>query len=181
MAEYKAIRGHTIRTVAGDPDPLLAGDIWYSSSTKKIRGAKLPAGAWSSGGNLNTGRAGGVGFGIQTAAIFAGGIAQPPNTNLDVVEQYDGSSWTEIADINTARRELGDAGTTAAGLIFNGIGASPINAGSIITEKWNGTSWTEVGDTNTVGYQNAGTGTSTAANKLCKSNCRINLSLSSFI
>ena len=44
MAEYKAIRGHTIRTVAGDASPLVIGDIWYSSTTRKIRGVKLAAG-----------------------------------------------------------------------------------------------------------------------------------------
>ena len=56
MTTYKGIRGLTIRTIAGDPDPLLAGDIWYDSVAKKVQGAKKPAGAWASGGNLNTAR-----------------------------------------------------------------------------------------------------------------------------
>ena len=63
MTTYKGIRGLTIRTVEGDASPLIQGDIWYNSVTKKIRGAKIPAGAWSSGTDLNTARMflGGVG------------------------------------------------------------------------------------------------------------------------
>ena len=35
MADYKAIKGHNIETVAGDPSVLQVGDIWYSSTAKK--------------------------------------------------------------------------------------------------------------------------------------------------
>ena len=42
MADYKAIKGHTIETVAGDPSVLQTGDIWYSSTSRKIRGAAPP-------------------------------------------------------------------------------------------------------------------------------------------
>ena len=45
MADYKAIKGHTIQTVAGDPGNLAAGLIWYDSVAKKVQGAKLPAGS----------------------------------------------------------------------------------------------------------------------------------------
>ena len=47
MAEYKAIRGHTIRTIAGDASPVVTGDIWYNSVAKKIKGAKIVAGTWA--------------------------------------------------------------------------------------------------------------------------------------
>ena len=70
MTTYKGIRGQTIRTIAGDASPLITGDIWYSSVTKKIRGAKIAGGAWSSGGNLTTGRFGGGQAGTQTASIL---------------------------------------------------------------------------------------------------------------
>ena len=75
MAEYKALRGLTIRTIDGDASPLIAGDIWYNSSSKKIRGAKL-VGSWSSGGNLNEAKRLPTGIGSQTAALqFKGGGA----------------------------------------------------------------------------------------------------------
>jgi hypothetical protein len=70
MTTYKGLRGLTIQTVAGDPSVLAAGDIWYDSVAKKIQGAKLAAGAWASGGTLNTNqRALSAGYGLQTAAI----------------------------------------------------------------------------------------------------------------
>ena len=61
MTTYKGIKGFSIQTVAGDPSNLEAGDIWYDSTAYKIKGAKIPAGAWSSGTNLNTSRAYGGG------------------------------------------------------------------------------------------------------------------------
>ena len=36
MADYKAIKGHTIQTVAGDPSTLADGMIWYDSVAKKV-------------------------------------------------------------------------------------------------------------------------------------------------
>ena len=90
MTTYKGIRGQTIRTIAGDASTLIAGDIWYNSSAKKIRGAKLVA-AWASGTAMPANKWVGFGAGTQTAAIKAGG----PSVNA---ETYDGSSWTEVAN-----------------------------------------------------------------------------------
>jgi hypothetical protein len=39
-------------------------------------------------------------FGVQTAAIVASGDAPPYTTN---VESYDGTSYTEITNVNTAK------------------------------------------------------------------------------
>ena len=47
MTTYKGIRGLTIRTIDGDASPLIAGDIWYNSAARKIKGSKLPAGTWT--------------------------------------------------------------------------------------------------------------------------------------
>jgi hypothetical protein len=163
MAEYKAIRGHTIRTIAGDASPLVTGDIWYSSTTRKIRGAKIGAGAWASGGNLNTAREYGAGIGTQTAALVA--CVTTATAVLDSVESYDGSSWSEIADTNTARGTdswNGD-GTQTAGIVEGGF-APGGPAVTDETEIWNGTAWTEVNDLNTAKASHAGTseGTTTA-------------------
>ena len=58
-----------------------------------------------------------------------------------IVESYDGSSWTETTEVNTARVFASGAGTTSAGLFF--AGGPPYQA---LTEDWDGSSWTEVGD-----------------------------------
>ena len=56
MADYKAIKGHHIETVAGDPSTIQIGDIWYNSTLGKLRGGKLGAGSWASGGYMNQAR-----------------------------------------------------------------------------------------------------------------------------
>ena len=143
MTTYKAIRGLTIQTVAGDPSPLTTGDIWYSSATRKIRGAALGAGTWATGGNLNTARISAGASGTLPAGLIIGG---EPVTGIS--EEYDGSSWTEAGDLNTARRESGCFGTQTATLSAAGsTGSSVANV-----ESYNGASWTEIADVNTAGY-----------------------------
>ena len=83
MATYKEIKGVTVQT--RDEDPV------------------VNAGSWSSGGSLNTHRVAFAGsLGSQTAQIAASG-SQPPGTYKSECEQYNGTSWTEIADVNTAK------------------------------------------------------------------------------
>ena len=62
-----------------------------------------------------------------------------------LTESYDGSSWTEVANQNTARYNAGEAGagSQTSTLTFGGL---PPTAGVALTEAWNGTSWTEVAD-----------------------------------
>ena len=90
---------------------------------------------------------------LKTAALAVSG---PPGA---IVEQYNGTSWTEIADVNAARASFPVVGTTAAALKFGG---DPPGS-TALTEQWNGTSWTEVGDLNTGRYAQGGAGISTLA------------------
>jgi len=164
MTTYKGIRGQTIRTIAGDASPLIAGDIWYSSTTRKIRGAKsgLGTGSWSSGGNttsVHTSLAG-AGSSLSAYMIFGGYTAGVgPPTSRDITETYDGSSWTEVGDMNQVAEIPGGCGTTAAAIKIGGNQAPGLLA---TVEKWNGTSWTEVGDLNTARLGCIGAGTNTA-------------------
>ena len=64
---------------------------------------------------------------------------------LAINESYNGSTWTEVADINTARAYMGADGTQTSTLTFGGN--NPPNLA--VTESWDGTSWTETGDLNT--------------------------------
>jgi hypothetical protein len=53
-------------------------------------------------------------------------------------ESYNGTSWTSVNSLNTARECLAGAGTQTAALAFGG------STGSLQehTELWNGTAWT---------------------------------------
>ena len=82
--------------------------------------------------------------------------APAPNA---VTELWDGSSWTEVNDLNTGRYHLAAAGISTAGLAFGGA----ITADSALTESWNGTNWTELADLNTARNGSAGLGTQAAA------------------
>ena len=159
MADYKAIKGHNIQTVTGDPSTLAVGDIWYSTVTKKIRGAQIGAGAWSTGGTLNSARRGAAMTGATNTAAHCFGGELPATT--DNSEEYDGSSWTEGDNMNDGRQRLGGCGTQTAGLA---VGGEP--SPSVKTESYNGSSWTELADYNTPAGHVGAFGTTTAAVKV---------------
>ena len=108
---------------------------------------------------INTARFGGTGAGTQTAALLMGGNTGPSI----IVEQWDGSSWTEVGDLNTSRALSGGrAGTYNDALSFsrNDPGSTMLN------EKWDGTTWTELNDLSVSRYNMSGGGPS-SSNALC--------------
>ena len=62
------------------------------------------------------------------------------------VESWNGSSWTETTNLNTANQGQGAGGEYTTGLVFGGTDPSSITGK---TEEWNGSAWTEVNDLNT--------------------------------
>ena len=136
MAEYQAIHGFTVQNRTSDH---LAPGI--SCAT------------WAAGGNANnldSERGGSAG--TQTAAITFGGN-NPSNTAIN--EQWNGSSWTEVGDLNTARSNQAGCGQTTLALCFGGNVSPKAQA-----EEWDGSSWTEVGDLNTGRQELTGSGIS---------------------
>ena len=102
------------------------------------------------------------GGGIQTSAIVAGGYS---TTYMTESFTYDGTNWTEVADINTAREgAAGAASASTAAIIAGGEGPNSISPRTTaLTEEYNGTSWTEKADLTTARTLMAGIGTVTAA------------------
>ena len=139
MANYKEIQGFPIQNLSSDPVP-------YAQEL-----ADNPyAGVWSSGGALpQANRSMGL-FGTYTSAVAAGG-AVPTPSNLEA-DSYDGTSWSEIAELSSAKNEA------------QGFGSSG-SSGYIVkdtTENWNGSAWTEVNDLNTARGLAGASGTSSA-------------------
>jgi hypothetical protein len=142
------------------------GQLYFNSTTNTFKEtiSDIPAGTWASGGALDTARNFGAGAGTQTAGMHSGGRGGPPSfSDYALTELYDGSSWTEVNDMNTARYALGgaNAGTQTSTLIFAGY--YPPGGVTGATESWDGTNWTEVNDLNTAGGSGTGFGTQTAA------------------
>ena len=78
--------GNASGTVTGNTEE-------FNKSANVITGA-----SWASGDTLNTSRYGLRGTGTQTSMVVAGGNV-PPNSNTNVTEEYDGSSWTNSTNL----------------------------------------------------------------------------------
>ena len=69
-------------------------------------------------------------MGTYTAALSAGGY---DTTLIASTEDWNGVSWQETSDLNTAVSNGGASGSTSAGLYFGGGTPSKTAA----TEEWN--------------------------------------------
>ena len=82
-------------------------------------------------------------MGTATSALAAGGYT---TANVAIAESWNGTSWTEVGDINTARRSHGGLGASnTAAAIYGGYTSDYL----AICESFNGSTWTETGDMNT--------------------------------
>src|SRR6056300_1455811 len=118
MSTYKKEVGTSVINYAGDYPRAADGQLWYDSTNTNFKYSYgATTNAWSTGGNLNTGRSNLIGTGTQTSALGAGGNFSS-NTEL-----YDGTSWTEVNDLNTGRGALAGAATHTSSLVFGGDGS----------------------------------------------------------
>ena len=133
-----------------DPPNPIEGQMWFNSTTQTLKGAEaggIPVGTWASGGNFNTGRSDlGATGDSSDALIFAGytGPAYVANT-----ESYNGTTWTEVNDLNQGRATGGAAGASSTSALMIS-GASPPGAYKSNVETWDGTNWTEVAELSSV-------------------------------
>jgi len=117
------------------------GQVYYNTTTNLLKLTKTVFGTatWSSGSNMGTPRGSHAGFGTQSASSAVSGYDQDASAVTVNYEEYDGSSWSEKANVNTARYGVVGCGTTTAGLIYGQI-INPSSVGGL-TEEWNNTSW----------------------------------------
>ena len=139
----------------GSPGAFTSHVEEYNESTNVTTAA-----AFSAGGTLNTSRwsLGGVGSSVNDMLVF-GGYAQPPS--YAVTEQYNGTSWSELNDLNQARYNISAFGTTSAAA---GVGGGSPNGAVMYddTEEWDGSSWTASGNYPADGQGRGSAGTQTA-------------------
>ena len=169
MSTFKNIRGQLIKSVASDPANAGGGDMWYNSTSQVLKGV-VASGAWSSTSPVNTARSDLAGFGIQTAAVGAGGYITGAVAN---VEEYNGSGWSNATAIPTATNSLGGFGILTAGVVAGGVSGVPVRPAA--TFEYDGTSWTGGGNLNTGRQNGTGAGTLTAGLLFGSSNPNSNL------
>ena len=126
------------------------GQVWYNTTSTVLKGfgLTLGSGAWASGTVVNTGRLNASAAGAsQDSAVFMGG-APVGGTAVAITEQYDGTTWTEVGDLNIPRKLFVGIGTQTAAIAAGGVAPTPTPVGPNLQEceQWNGTSWTEIAD-----------------------------------
>jgi hypothetical protein len=84
----------------------------------------------------------------------------PPNDYFDNTETYDGTSFTEVNNLNEAGSSAAGFGSSTSAIMAGGGGGT---RSSTEVESWDGTNWTEITDFNTARQQAAGAGTQTSA------------------
>jgi hypothetical protein len=91
-----------------------------------------------------------AGFGIQTAAVAAGGDSR------DNTEEYDGTSWTSVNDVISGNTQgAAGGGILTAGLFFGGTQTS-VPANTNTTLNYDGTNWTTTASMTTAARQALG-------------------------
>jgi len=134
MATYLGTHGSKIQNYTTDPDNPNTGEVWFNATDQVLKFQYLATyGAWSTGGNLNTARGFGASAGAatQTAALIFGGSPGPKA----ITEAYNGTSWTEVNDLTTARGESAGAGTQTSALCFGG--GRPTTVSKYRNIQWN--------------------------------------------
>jgi len=128
----------------------------FSNATEEWNGS-----SWTEKNELNTARQGlnSSGSGVYTAGIVAGGRkAHPSNPGQEAneTELWNGTSWTEVNELNEAKQLGGLFGTSTSAIYAGGADTATLSA----TESWDGTSWSEVNDLSTARYYTAAGGAS---------------------
>ena len=131
MATYKQTVGTAVTNYAGDKPNVVEGELWYDSTNKDFK-YQYPntTSAWSTGGSLNTAKGDLGNAGTQTATLSFGGEIAPITAQT---EQYNGTSWTEVAELTTTRGGSSGNGTGLLG--FTAGGEAPPGA-TTATEEW---------------------------------------------
>ena len=128
----------------------------YPTATESFNGTSwtvVPA-------TLSQGKDSAAGFGLQTAAIYATGYnGVAPAYDTAKTDSYNGTAWSEVNNVNTARSYVYGCGTQTSGIIAGGS-EPPYSAAA---ETWNGTCWTTVNSINTARANFAMFGTQTFA------------------
>ena len=157
MATYKGIQGYSVQKLSSDPTVAdTIGQLWYNSTSGKFKISVEGAGAWATGNTMNTNRSRLAGCGTATSGLAIGGVNGGPQ--MEEVELYNGSTWTELADLNTGREGGGSANNSPSADTVYFAGNSSTNS-----ESWNNTSWSATPALNTARMGVGGAGISSTS------------------
>ena len=159
--QFQDRKGFDIQNFSADQTSV--GQMYYNTTSGQFKAVTAGVGSWSSGTSMPSASAGRGMAGPTSAAIAYGGTGPPGTASQTLTEYYNGTSWTEVADLNQGRF-MGDPATqgsqTAA--LFAAGAYNGTNQDNV--ESWNGSAWSEVNNVPTAAHSYAaGAGTQTAA------------------
>ena len=142
MSDYESIHGTRVKYLTSDPtlDSSYEGQVWYNS-TSGTNKALVQIKAYSSSGNMSNSTGGAAGFGVQTAAVRAGG--ESSTASISATEEYSGFNWSSGGALPAIQYQNDGAGTLTAGLSIGGFNPPPGH--STDTLEYDGSSWTAGG------------------------------------
>ena len=142
MTTYKKIIGKPIKYLSTDLDNSAAeGQIWYNSTDGTFK-TVVTSTAWSTSSPMLVKSRLMAGFGINTAAVSAGGAND--TASIATTQEYNGTGWSLGGNLPEARFNAGGLGVETAGMSVGG--GDPPGARSVKTFEYDGTSWTAGGD-----------------------------------
>ena len=132
MAKYKGIQGYSVQKLSADPTASsnTTGQLWYNSTTGKFKISIESSGAWSSGTAYPVARNGTYNAGPSTANVTWGGW-----TSITASNEYDGTTWTAVANMSLASAGRGAIGTTRSAIAAGAI-TPPGSTYVVTTEEW---------------------------------------------
>ena len=143
MADFSTIKGFSVKTLSSDPSlPGAAGATWASAPAINIARDNMGAAGAS-----------------NTAALIFGGdgpALTPPHQAS--TESYNGTAWTEVADLSKPYGSLFGFGSQTSAMQASG-NSPPGHVKQTTSEQWDGTSWTSAPAINTARGLGAASGT----------------------
>jgi hypothetical protein len=146
MTTYKGIKGFSVKFVSADPPVAQEGEVFYNSTTEKLKVFTAQAGSssWASGPSLATAVNQARGTGTATGGfIFGGGTsAQPGGSNQS--QTWSGSAWANAPTMPyqaTALFGNNDSGGASSSLAAGGRNGPGSGEGLTSTASWNGSAW----------------------------------------
>ena len=115
-----------------------------SPADQSVNTLEYDGSSWTTGNNYPTILANGGGAGVLTAGMIGGGYTST-DSNGQHSCTYDGTNWTQVADLNSEHEEHGFAQQSSNTSTVH-YGGEPNRA---TVEEWNGTAWTETNDLST--------------------------------
>jgi hypothetical protein len=155
-----------VSTLSATPTGASLGQSLTTTDTGIQMQKLVPAGtinAWTVGNSMSIPRRSLAGVGTETAALAVGGQeVADASINYNLVEEYNGTSWSTAANLPRTASLAMSAGTQEAALIFGGRNWR-FATGVTTTNAYDGTSWTTAASMVTGQYLGASFGTQEAA------------------